>query len=385
MTTSIWIDLPYHQQDKSYYCGAAVAQMMSATPDTCPPQAKLYHRLNGEGWYTAPDLLATLLRKRLHRGFAVWHEARSAAACEQLARALIAARSAVAAVVMNGQHWVAVTGVAGASTATGDIAGIDGFYFCDPAPVTAHLLDREMLCPPLPHRTADACGRGGCYGFANTYATIGGWLTEYWPPQPGPYITVADTPLTLPVPLKLGERRPCAAVMPRPEPISKDEAMACATVLIAESGIVRHGPLARYLDGSRATAARYVAGDATTAPYYLVFLQAANGKLVGTATVDAGDGALCTVQAAQTGTPPPAMERAEIAHALRAYAELWPDFDCFRHVREADVVVDDALYWRPCRESVSRHRPFVRIEIDGETLYRELHGRFYRKLEPAAA
>jgi len=160
--------------------------------------------------------------------------------------------------------------------------------------------------------------------------------------------------------------------------------MACASAQIAASGILRDGPLARDLRGSVASAARYVEGDGTTSAYYLVFLTI-HGKPVGTATVDAVDGALGSVQAAQTGPEPPVMHQGAIAAALRAYGVRRRRFRKFRRVRDAEIVLDQALYWQPCRQSISRHRPFVRVRVGHVTLYRDLHGDFYDELEPAGA
>jgi hypothetical protein len=386
---SSWIDMPYHQQDKSYYCGAAVAQMMiedgTSEPDD---QETLYNPLHdpGQNWYTAPDRLATFLGQRLHDTFAVSSEPDPFTACERLASALVLARVAVPAVVLDGQHWVLVTGVTyRAAERTGEIETVDGFYFNDPSPVTAYVIYPGALSPPLPHGFDDHCGRGDHYGFANTYATIGGWLSEYWPPsQSTPCITVLQTLPTLPRPLRLGARRACDQVTPGPAPISSDRATACATAGIVRNAIDREGPLARQLHGFDAAAARYVAGDDTTAAYFLVFLKRA-GKFVGTATVDALDGALGSVQAATTAPRPPNTEHAHIVNALRAEASRGTGFRHFRYVADDEVVVDEALYWGPSRESISRHRPFVRIHVAGTTLYRGLDGRFHSALEPAGA
>ncbi|HEY6236266.1 MAG TPA: hypothetical protein VIW69_14300, partial [Candidatus Elarobacter sp.] len=239
--------------------------------------------------------------------------------------------------------------------------------------------------PPFPHGSDDACGRGDHYGFADTYATIGGWLAEYWPPaQTTPCITVCRKLLMLPRPLRLGARRPCDSVTPGSAPISCDQAMACATAGIVRNAIDREGPLARQLHGSVAVGARRVGGNDTTAAYYLVFLKRAD-KMVGTATVDALDGALGSVQVAATAPRPPNTKHAHIVAALRAEASGDARFHDFRDFDADELVVDEALYWRPSRESISRHRPFVRIHVAGITIYRGLDERFHLALEPAGA
>ena len=384
-----WIDTPYHQQDKSYYCGAAVAQMM-VDDRACEPeeQGALYDLLHDpcQHWYTAPDRLATFLGTRLHETVAMFSDPDPLAACERLARALVPARLAVPAVVLDGQHWVLVTGVTyQAAERAGEVEAVDGFFFNDPSPVTAYVIYPGASSPPFPHGSDDACGRGDHYGFADTYATIGGWLSEYWPPaQTAPCITVCRTSLMLPRPLQLGARRPCDDVTPGSAPISCDQAMACATAGIVRNAIDREGPLARQLYGSVAVGARYVGGNDTTTAYYLVFLKQ-DGKIVGTATVDALDGALGSVQAATTAPHPPNTKHSHIVAALQAEASRYAPFHDFRDVRADEVVVDEALYWRPSRESISRHRPFVRINVAGITLYRGLDGRFHSALEPAGA
>jgi hypothetical protein len=203
MTVETDLNVPYHQQDTDYYCGAACAQMVLASLGLgLLPQDQLYndnhtHSTLEGGWATGPDglhwTLTDLSQGRSHPipsdpeetvnwTTLAYHEATSEdAISRKLCWTIEHYTIAPTALVYGSAHWIVVRGYAADRAPTSAIDpgfAIDHFYVNNPWPPVPSASD-PTKAPPPPHLASDGCGTGGMRGISDELVTYTDWHDTY--------------------------------------------------------------------------------------------------------------------------------------------------------------------------------------------------------------
>lgn len=406
----VFAPLPYHQQDLESSCGPAIAQMVLGSLGV--PVAKmesgvltghlmqtvLQGNVNAcgheDGWnYTSPDALVCVLNAKRplgERNFIVSADNGAGEACARIAATIVANRVAVPAIVLETMHWVAVHGVAYDEPGGANMqASIRGFYFNNPMPFTPAARGKKpdpasTLPPyPMPHCDRDACGAGDDYGTSFEYATIYGWLQDYWASPCRiyqSYVTISSVPLPDDT---LREFSTAPPPMARSNPLAnKEAAMAAAAATLLANDVANKGPLAALI-GKNPKALSATPFALSSQPdvvvYYVVRFEC--GDRFANASFDALTGQLRGVQV-PAGLSIPDDFSARIAYtALQAQ---WSDFRYgFNDQRISldEVFVDPPLIAFPSRLSSSPFRPFAKVCVRDQTLFLGPDGNLYGQVE----
>lgn len=396
-----------HQEDKTYYCGNAVTQMILAELGVAelPSQFDLDHQLQDGSLGTKPTSLAAILSAMTPgpTAFSVYtdHDVNAT-----FARIIAATNGGmpVAAQVLGGRHWVAIGQAADAAS--------QGFFYNDPYPQTASQADSTLststkLAPP--HDADDVCGIGdgnvddrAWFGYADAFLSLAEW-PDYMSAPADPaqsagssatYVTVAPSGLepeystdtnSTEVSVEREQARILLTEMPEAAALSgarglvdEPTAMASAARGIVDRGLDRRGPLREFLAGAEPAGAqlvRYRGGAA----YYLVRLERER-KPVGLARIRARDGEFLGVVAASTVHELPPYDHARVHRALAESAYSLYDVVTRAQIATGEFTLAPALVWKPCRESMSPYFPFVQIDIADTALYLAWSGRIHRQL-----
>jgi hypothetical protein len=375
---------PYHQQDTSYYCGAAVAQMiLDSIGSGLIDQNTLYnsnHSHSAPGWYTSPAGLNYTLNAFMpppptfNSFFVVDNANTEPEGSAIIVSTLVNFGVATGTLVYSCGHWVAVRGVktnvnpAGA----GDSYSIDGFYINNPWPPT------PSPGPPPPHADPDACGTGGDRGSANEYVSYSDWQSNYFTACNAQFISVCDPrrpsmrPLQIIGPTRLTDGR---------QLIAPEEALSLAARgLDAHLRSQQECPLTPSLRGARAVSAHLVQRlDRQDEFYYLITMHREGRP----SAIVRGDGRYGTFHGAlslEGVERSPIIEReAALAAARNAVIDLG-DGSGRILLRDGAFSVYPTLVWRPCQESRSPYYPFYQIAVGGVTIYVAYDGRVYPAL-----
>src|SRR5687768_13752457 len=190
----------YHQQDDTYYCGAACAQMVLESlgaghfdQDTLDSTISNHNHIEG-GWATAPDGLQWTLNDSAPGSIGLI----AAASEDAISRKIVWSihnRKIPAVALINGRaHWIVVRGfeASAAPTSSNDVSySITAFDINNPSPKLADP-------PPPPHGAADTCGAGGESGFADEHIAYAHWRSAYMTGVPttsfwaGKFVAVCD-------------------------------------------------------------------------------------------------------------------------------------------------------------------------------------------------
>ena len=195
------LPVPYHQQDTQYYCGAACAQMVFATPKVglgLLGQDGLYidnhnhsrdetHLTPPVDWKTAPDGLAWTLNDRAPQYFVEYALSSEDAISRKIAWTIEHYEVPPCALVMGARHWIAVRGmdVSKAPTSSTDVGyAINSFRINDPWPYVPSWNEftntrDPALVPPPPHSNTDNCGNGWNRGVPDQVISYTQWKNTY--------------------------------------------------------------------------------------------------------------------------------------------------------------------------------------------------------------
>jgi hypothetical protein len=367
----------YHQQDTSYYCGAACAQMVLHTVgQPLLSQDDLYndnhsHTIEPSSWSTPPDGLQwTLNNLQSTKYFALDSLDSEDAISRMLCWTIHFWKVAPIALVENGNHWVVVHGytASAAPSSSDDLSyTISSFDINDPWPPT------PTPAPPPPHGDADVCGTGGARGVATSNVAYATWQADYMTANVfgtqwlGKYVAVCDPSR----PPSFGARQ-----LPERRRRFSGERLVAADVMqeqfgpiLDESGLPTHPQWSRVLHGLRPHEPVLVQRlDRPDSYYWIVPARDEKGGLRAAVRFDARFGNY--QQAAAMRDPheaPFRFAKAEevMEHVLARRIELPNDGGRLVLRREA-MCVHPCLVWRPCRQSLSPFYPFRMISF-GET------------------
>ena len=389
------LDVPYHQQDTDYYCGAACAQMVLHTiGQPLLSQDALYndnhnHTVEASAWSSPPDGLCwTLNNRQSAKHFTLDSTASEDPISRTVCWAIHQYQCAPIALVYGGNHWAVVRGY---TASAAPAASFDTSY-------TISSFDLNNPWPPVPappgpppHTDGDVCGSGGNRGVGDLNVSYSTWQTDYMTRNVfgtlwlGRYVAICD-----PDP-------PGSPGAPGPAPLPERERPFDGQQLVA-AGLVRERLLGSLKDAgllSHPVWSKVFAEVRTGDPllvqrldrldsyYWIVPTLDAAGRLRAAVGVDARFGDYQQTMAVRNpdaslfdfAEPEKAME-----HVLGRQFEL-PGNAGNLLVRPQGLSVHSALVWRPCRESLSPFYPFRMLTLGAHRLYvRTFDGAVYTTL-----
>jgi hypothetical protein len=380
---------PYHQQDTSYYCGAACAQMVLDTLGAgLIEQDELYadnhsHSTTESGWYTAPDGLQwTLNNLQSRRYFALDALDTEDAISRMITWTIHHYGVAPIALVFGSAHWIVVRGYTASATpksSTDTAYAIDSFDVNNPEPPT------PSPGPPPPHSRRDGCGSGGSRGVANEHVSYTTWQADYMTGVGGGYwggkfVAECDPsppPERLPSErIEVPRRREAAGLL------SSDTAAGRAREALREQGLVGRDDWSEALKGVRAGAPILVQRlDRLDSFYWIVPMTRAR-RTAAAVSIDARSGEYR--QAIRVPEPSAGVfgfrEESEVLKRLAGRRFELPEAQGCLLVRREALSVYPLYVWRPCLESLSPFYPFRMVTLGQHQLYVGIDGSVFTSL-----
>jgi hypothetical protein len=394
------LTVPYHQQDTSYYCGAACAQMVIASPDVggaLLDQDDLYtdnhsHSLHdGGAWATGPDGLQWTMNDRRPPGFTGWFALYEPTSEDTISRKIVWTihhyNVAPIALVFGSAHWIVVRGfdasdAPASSTDTG--YSITAFDVNNPWPPVPSW-SNAAAGPPPPHGGSDGCGTGGDRGVANEHITYATWQSTYmtgvsfghWN---GKFVAVCDPDPPATQPGRMAERPKRLDGVKLIEP---KKAAKLALAGLDAYGLAKRNSWKPALDGTEPAAPMLVQRlDRDDSFYYIVPLERSKRRASVAALVDARFGdymqAISLGEADNAILPQLSLDEA-MKRVVGKRFEL-PRFAGRLLVRPEALCLGPVLVWKPCRESLSPYWPFYQVRVGGHTIYIRIDGAVFTEL-----
>jgi hypothetical protein len=394
MMTSLYLDIPYHQQDHSYYCGLATAQMLlGSILQKTPSQIVLAnHPVVSDLGILDADL-AALLNTWAPKGFGTFTNIRypdPEAGMHAIVKTLFDSRIAVPAEIFLGPngHWVAITGaVVEGGKPPDEPYEIKGFFLHNPDPVTAIVaastLDPDEAPdayppPPFDHRTGDHCGEGRQRGAKHVYYTAYAWKHYNWATADCIAISNGHQPTaddySHSTEATLADHGPAPAA----QPITDDPAaVSAASAGIASHGLDKLGPFAGLLGDVRtARVDGQKIGSPVKETWSCVSFTFTNGNHA-TALV-AQNGEFLALMASTHGEVP--YDAEQLAMTSLMFGEDVTVTDFADHLATRNYRMQEPRFWLPCEQSMSPFHPFVKAQIDGHTVFIGQDKRVHREL-----
>lgn len=406
------LQVPYHQQDTGYYCGAASAQVVLNSTGVGGPlegQATLYADNHSHSrdestltpkvyWATAPDGLTWTLNDRRPAGFTNPFVEFALSSEDQVSRKIAWTIEhydvAPCALVYGVQHWIVVTGMTlSAAPATSDDTSytITNFRVNNPWPPvpSSAYWPNPAQPPPPPHGGADGCGSGGTLGIADELVSHTSWKANYMSGNYGAYPATGHW-----------YGKYTAVCDPDPPPMRQGPSLARERrfdgdrIIGAEE---THRLFAETLEqGTFALDKRWETAFHGAEPGEPIVVQRLDrrNEFYTILPVASGDGAQAAVafdarfgdfqQAAIFPEPDRNLSRpitADRALALAVERPLELDrYDGYRHLREETAAVLPVFVWKPCRESLSPFWPFRMVTSAAGTVYVRADGETFATL-----
>jgi hypothetical protein len=395
------LTVPYHQQDTSYYCGAACAQMVLASPGVGAgmlDQDDLYtdnhnHSTTDTGvnWATGPDGLEWTMNDRRPAGFTnsfvLFALNNEDAISRKICWTIHHYQVAPISLVYGWAHWIVVRGfdASDAPASSGDTSySITAFDVNNPWPPVPGAYD-ATLAPPPPHSATDGCGGGGDRGVANEHITYATWQADYMTGVPGGYwsgkfLSVCDPepPAEIRGRARIPEKR-----LEGNKLISIKDAAKRAVAGFEQYGLNKRKGWKRVLKGTSPGKPMLVQRlDRTDSFYYIVPMQSSKKRTPVLASVDARYGnyrqavALTEGQSALVNAP----DQKELLKKLVGSRITLPGLEGRLLVRQEALCVHSTLVWKPCRESLSPYWPFHMISIGSQRIYVRIDGQIFTQL-----
>ena len=398
---SVFCNTPYHQQDRSTFCGPAVAEMLLAkfgprTLDQLEIARESSEPVGDVG--ISPDGMVQALTAKRPTGFdsrfIAYPDSDREAGIKRIVDALFATRLPVPALVFGTDpHWLLVTGaVIDDAPRPGGGFELHGFYVANPAPVTASQIDdgtpSQYPTPPPPHGDRDGCGDGGLQGGRYAYVSAASWRRHHWPlPEPGkrarPFVSITTTHVPSQAELLAAGIEAIAPPLTATSPIANgNAALPAAKVAVQGSGIDASQPFKSAFAGAEpGQATEHDILGATPEKWYLVTF-ARNHDAVGVAFVDAASGQLMGAMAPPTVVFTDLELRQFVAAQFELHSHEFAHIIDGRKITPDDVHIDPVRFWQPCYESTSPFYSFAIAHVRGRKLFVLPHVRIYTALHP---
>lgn len=405
-------NLEYHQQETSYYCGAACAQMVlhqigvPHTLNPCQDTATIYDCTNNtdlcqrclyeesrnssnhrtETWFSYPDGLTATLNN--HRP-PIFAQRFSFVLFENLSKAFISQKLCwtiinykVAPIVLSGKnglnlHWIVVKGYdsptnpQSANDTSFNVNSITGFWVHDPWP------NPNAPLPPPPHTTDDVCGRGIVGGYnraeANQHIDIEEWNNEILIPVvsgnwAGKYLAICDPDKG---PEKIKEIVRKRKLLPGNRIMSRQKAIRFAMIALKSRKIIEKDFIpvqVKKATGGKPLLVQKI--DSKNEFYYIIPLIGANGKCYGRVMIDARYGnylrsTFPSKQGYLEDIKP--LSKTEILKILGDEIQINKN----KKIKVFPQIVNtkSLLVWLHCKESLSPFYPFQEVTVGEQRLY----------------
>jgi hypothetical protein len=399
--TSVFLDVPYHQQDQDTWCGLAVVQMVLAARGANPPpdQAGLgLGKSSSAG--SEVQVLNDLLNGGGDWGFRVSTNPNYGAALRGVVDSILTSGLAVPTLVFGPEHhWVLVKGVLlDGDAQPGGPYTVRGLYVANPSPVTAaevaeaagdvDTIHQDYGDRPMPHQQPDACGKGGPTGVKSAFVSEYAWRVQHWlateGDRPTPFVTILNRG-------SASNTRPAIDVFTPPVlatlPWNATPAAAQAAALagIRANGLDKTRPFGTaFVDVQVGYAQSVTEGTPVPGVWWRVGLQRSlTGEPVGSAAV-AADGTFLGAIA------PDAPSVTPYALLQVAFKDLTARAGAFRDVlgnvplRRDEVQAVGSPFWQVCADSQQRYYAFLRLRVREHELIVGVDGRVRRYLRPSA-
>ena len=374
------LDVPFHQQDTDYYCGAACAQMvLRAMGQPLQAQSDLYndnhsHTVEASAWSTPPDGLCwTLNNRQAPKRFTLDCTDAEEPISRTICWAIHRYQCAPIALVFGGNHWAVVRGYtadAAPQSSFDTSYTIASFDLNNPwPPVPAHP-------GPPPHADGDVCGSGGNRGIADINVAYSTWQADYLTPNTfgtrwlGRCVAVCDPDLP-------DEPKPPSPPV-RKRRFDGHRVVDASVVrmdladILKTAGLLSHPAWSKVFGDVHAGEPLLVQRlDRQDAYYFLVPTMDALGRMRAAVGVDARFGdyqqtmALRDPDASLFGF---ADNQKAVDRVLGRQFEL-PGNAGRLLVRAENLTVHPSLVWQPCRESLSPFYPFRMILLGTHRLF----------------
>ena len=414
MTWIVHTGCRYHNQDTSYYCGAAAAMMILkeiGVPYSELDQDDLYtsnhdHNAVTSGWYTDPHGLEWTLDHRRPldtAGYVTYkHTFSEAEGTRKIVDTLHKYEVSPAALIYGCMHWIVVPGV---QTDVEPVEGanytVQGFWIHNP---TWHAGE-----PPPPHNATDACGSGGTLGDANDWVSYAGWQNmftgcNYDDPQNRlQYISVCDPEEPK---IKLPMRPKIEFLVDGRRLLDRGQAIKFSETGLEKYALLEDKRVEAAVKGTQPGKPQAVLRlDQRNTYYYLVPWESKEGVTALT-QVDARFGTFLSLHLREKPIRKEFLSRDDVLErvaykqfrlpkrwrrlklnpeaaslALIAYRrlELLEDRGRLKLYPEAASLAP-TLVWQPCQESYSPHLPFYQFNVGLDTIYVRVDGEVFTQL-----
>lgn len=386
-----------HQQDTSYYCGAACAQMVLESigaglldQDGLYADNHSHSTLDaGVNWATGPDGLQWTMMDRRPPGFTNYFALYALDTEDLLSRKLCWTihhyQVAPIALVYGWAHWIVVRGYTASAhpASSGDNTyTIDAFDINNPWPPTPSEAN-PALAPPPPHSAADGCGSGGGgdRGTANEHITYAHWCSTYMTGVPGghwsgKFVAVCDPE----PPAQRG-----GPVRRAPQRRGDGELLGARAVTeLALQGLREYGLFERKDWAATLRRAKPASGvmvqrlDHADSFYSVVPFQSGKGTVAFAAVDGRWGDYLHAVLLPKPQTPWLSLEQA-FKLIVGKRIELGAQKGRLL-IRKQAVCLYPHLVWRPCFESLSPFYPFYMFTVGSQRVYVRVDGTVFASL-----
>lgn len=380
----------YHQQDSTYLCGAACAQMVLAhlgaglLDQVDLDNDIVNHNLLETGWKAAPDGLHWTLNNGVPssfpNSFALFDLGSNDAISRIMAWSIYHGKVPAIALISGKSHWIVIRGFEASAAPAGPddpSYSITSLDINNPSPPV-------VSAPPPPHDGADVCGAGGDHGFADEHVAYGHWLSAYMTGVPkgslweGKFLAIAaaDRAPTRPG-VSVAETRKLRGerIMP------PEQAREMAVAGLKEYGLYEREAWRRSLNKTAPTAPILVQRlDRRDSFYYIVPMQVSRKLIPVLVCVDARFGNY--QQAARiSDRGNNALRGLSFDPKMAINKIVGKTLDLGRRgrltVRKEAFALYPTLVWRPCRESMSPYVPFFMVTVGDRRIYVRADGQVF--------
>lgn len=407
------LQVPYHQQDTHYYCGAASAQMvLDSAGAGLLGQDGLYtdchnhttwdqNLFNAFGqkidWATNPDGLTWTMNNRdVNHYYVQYQLANEDAITRKIAWTIEHYGVAPSALVLGSQHWIVVRGmdVSAAPKNSDDVTfSVNNLRVNDPWPPVPAWNKytssyAQNLLPPPPHGAGDNCGTGGNRGVADSVITYADWEDQYmtgadyhaqghWQ---GKFVAVCDPD---PPPERRGIPARVRHAFAGETLINRDQVLGLAAAVVKNYPFPEDANWTRSLRRAKPADAILVQRLGRDDDYYYVVpLSTADRVASAALTVNARFGQF--LQATVFPQPEPRLlnlpSREAVLKSLLGRRIELPGYRGTLRLREGAVAMLDHWVWKPCLESLSPFWPFRVVVTGTQTLYVRIDGEMFTAL-----
>jgi len=383
------LSVRYHQQDDTYYCGAACAQMVLESAGvglidqgTLDSTISIHNDIEG-GWATAPDGLQWTMNDSKPGSIGLVAAASEDAISRKIVWSIYNRKLPAVALINGKAHWIVVRGfeASAAPTSSADVSyTITAFDINNPSP-------KLGSSPPPPHGTADTCGSGGEFGFADEHIAYAHWRSSYMTGVPtssfweGKFVAVCDP---APPPTLVGAHVLTSNPENGEQILTPERARALARAGLEAYGLFQREAWRKSLlktnPGDPILVQRLDRADAF---YYIVPMQVSRKAVPVLVCVDARFGSY--LQSARIS------DRGGSAfHGLNfdpnaAIETIVGQSISFgpkgrQIVRKEAFALYPTLVWRPCRESMSPYIPFFMVTLGDRRVFIRVDGQLFTSL-----